>query len=87
MTLCFVMRITPARISTPPVPVSGFVTTTTTPARIPTLPFTVSGIEQYTRRLLNIVLLKNYKIIIYITGLKRQKNLFQKITVTIYKNV
>ena len=61
MTLCFVMRITPARISTPPVPVSGFVTTTTTtttPARIPTLPFTVSGIEQYTRRLLNIVLLK-----------------------------
>ena len=84
------MRITPARISTPPVPVSGFVTTTTTtttttPARIPTLPFTVSGIEQYTRRLLNIVLLKNYKIIIYMTGLKRQKNLFQKIT--IYKNV
>ena len=82
------MRITPTRISTPPVPVSGFVTTTTTtPARIPTLPFTVSGIEQYTRRLLNIVLLKYYKIIIYMTGLKRQKNLFQKITVTIYKNV
>ena len=47
-----VMRITPTRISTPPVPVSGFVTTIS-PTRIHTLPFTVSGIEQHTRRLIN----------------------------------
>ena len=63
----FVTHITPARICTPPVPVSGFVTTIT-PTRIHTLPFTVSGIEQYTHRLLNNVLLKSYKIIIYMTS-------------------
>ena len=61
-----------------------------TPTRIRTLPFTVSGIEQYTRRLLNNVLLKrSYKIIIYIPTLKKtEKSVYLKLLFTHlhYKN-
>ena len=56
-----------------------------TPTRIRTLPFTVSGIEQYTRRLLNIVLLKrSYKIIIYISTLRKktEKSVYLKLLFT-----
>ena len=74
-------RITPTRIRTLPFTVSAFVTTTT-PARIRFLPFTVSGIEQYTCRLLNIVLLKNYYLHDWTT--KTEKSV-SKITFTIYK--
>ena len=58
----FVTTTTPARIRTPPAPVSGFVTVTT-PARICTPPAPVSGIQQHTDSLTNILfkkLLENY---------------------------
>ena len=38
-----------------------------TPTRIRALPFTVSGIEQYTRRLLNNVLIYKKEVNIYMT--------------------
>ena len=43
-----------------------------TPTRIRALPFTVSGIEQYTRRLLNNVLIYKKEVNIYIAKTKKQ---------------
>ena len=42
-----------------------------TPTRIRALPFTVSGIEQYTRRLLNNVLIYKKEVNIYIAKTKK----------------